>query len=160
MGRDHTIYALESGYVKYYLDLERHPKRRYIGVAFEREDTLPSPRNAVTKRRLGMVAVPRMEKDSLVEQENSIGAGNGIVKLKLVASKSDNNGRDLLRSGYMYREANWEIGRAAERAGIKVKEWNRQDRWLAWRKKLDKTRRIAQMKDMKSRGKGKAKSQS
>jgi large subunit ribosomal protein L27 len=160
MGRDHTIYALGTGYVKYYLDPERHPKRQYIGVAFEREDTLPSPRNAVTKRRLGMVAVPRIEKGALLEQESSTDAGNGTVKVKLVASNSDNNSKDLLRSGYMYREANWEIGQAAERAGIKVKEWNRKDRWLAWRKKLNKIRRIAQMKDLKSRGKGKAKAQS
>jgi len=154
MGRDHTIYALETGYVRYYLDPERHPKRRYIGIAFEKGDTLPSPTKAATKRRLGMVAVPRIEKDVALEGERSTG-----VNVKIVASKPDNSSKELLRPGYMYREANWEIGRAAERAGITVKEWNRKDRWVAWRKKLSKVRKIAQMKDLKSRGKGKAKAQ-
>ena len=57
MGRDHTIYATESGYVKYYKDPERHPKRQYIGVVFERDQVLPLPRNAQRRRRLNMVAV-------------------------------------------------------------------------------------------------------
>jgi hypothetical protein len=35
----------------------------------------------------------------------------------------------------MYRESNWEIGRAAERAGVKVKEFKPRDRWEAWRKR-------------------------
>src|SRR5436190_16037240 len=91
MGRDHTIYALETGYVRYYLDPERHPKRRYIGIAFEKGDTLPSPTKAATKRRLGMVAVPRIEKDVALEGERSTG-----VNVKIVASKPDNSSKDLL----------------------------------------------------------------
>jgi hypothetical protein len=41
MGRDHTIFAQETGYVKYYTDPEKHPKRKYIGVVFE-GDVLPA----------------------------------------------------------------------------------------------------------------------
>lgn len=40
-----------------------------------------------------------------------------------------------LGKGYMFRESNWEIGRAAEKAGIKVKEFKPRDRWEAWRKR-------------------------
>ena len=35
----------------------------------------------------------------------------------------------------MYREGNWEIGRAAERAGVKVKAFKPRDRWTAWKKR-------------------------
>jgi len=39
-----------------------------------------------------------------------------------------------LRPGYQYRAANWEIGRAAERAGIRVTPFKPGNRFLAWRK--------------------------
>lgn len=58
MGRDHTIFALASGYVKYYRDPARHPKRQYIGVVFNKEDTLPYPTHAMRRRRLNMIAAP------------------------------------------------------------------------------------------------------
>ncbi|KAI1414452.1 ribosomal L27 protein-domain-containing protein [Hypoxylon sp. FL1857] len=58
IGRDHTIFALASGYVKYYRDPAKHPKRQYIGVVFNKEDTLPYPQHAMRKRRLNMIAVP------------------------------------------------------------------------------------------------------
>ncbi|KAJ9143680.1 hypothetical protein NKR23_g6447 [Pleurostoma richardsiae] len=64
LGRDHTIHAAVSGYVKYYRDPLRHPTRQYIGVAFKREDKLPYPPHAVRKRRLGFVAVPRKEPEA------------------------------------------------------------------------------------------------
>ena len=58
-GRDHTIHAAVTGYVKYYRDPARHPTRQYIGVAFNRNDTLPYPQNAVRRRKLGLVAQQR-----------------------------------------------------------------------------------------------------
>jgi len=54
-----------------------------------------------------------------------------------------------LRPGYMYREANWEIGRAAERAGVKVKEFKPGDRFAAWRKTNERKARNAEKKGMK-----------
>ncbi|KAL1957045.1 hypothetical protein VTO42DRAFT_6422 [Malbranchea cinnamomea] len=150
MGRDHTIFALEAGYVKYYRDPELHPKRKYIGVVFNKEDKLPSPKNAPTKRRLNMIAVPRQVESETESVELS--ASDSTMKVKLVASKSTN---PPLRPGYMYRQANWEIGRAAEKANIKVKEWKRKDRWTAWRKRLEKIKRIAQMNELKNRKKAK-----
>lgn len=156
MGRDHTIYATQCGYVKYYKDPEKHPKRQYIGVVFERAQVLPLPRNSMRRRRLGMVAqkieLPLSEAEK--EQEPvqvSIelaldDAGTPVlgqdlgVKVKQAPPaqtkfRKGEEGRNLqLRPGYMYRESNWEIGRAAERANIKVKEFKPRDRWTAWRK--------------------------
>ncbi|KAL1847228.1 54S ribosomal protein L2 mitochondrial [Diaporthe australafricana] len=58
-GRDHTIHAAVEGYVKYYRDPQLHPTRQYIGVAFNRDDSLPYPKDAPRRRKLGMVAVKR-----------------------------------------------------------------------------------------------------
>ncbi|KAK4160580.1 ribosomal L27 protein-domain-containing protein [Cladorrhinum sp. PSN259] len=59
LGRDHTIHAAVSGYVKYYRDPARHPKRQYIGVVFNKEDKLPYPPGSARRRKLGLVAIPR-----------------------------------------------------------------------------------------------------
>lgn len=52
IGKDHTLFALEPGFVKYYLD-PFHPKRRFIGVALNKDDVLPYPHFDPTPRRLG-----------------------------------------------------------------------------------------------------------
>ncbi|KAI3399229.1 hypothetical protein diail_7390, partial [Diaporthe ilicicola] len=62
-GRDHTIHAAVEGYVKYYRDPQLHPTRQYIGVAFNRNDSLPYPKDAPRRRKLGMVAVTRKVHD-------------------------------------------------------------------------------------------------
>lgn len=139
MGRDHTIFALQKGYVKYYKDPEKHPKRKYIGVVFNRDDPLPLPRNSARRRRFGMVAA-----------EMSTLAGNqeaGVAEEELADANTSkelpNTQRKVvpekdpplkLGPGYMYRQPNWQIGRAAERAKITVRAYKRGDRWLAWRK--------------------------
>ncbi|KAL1974731.1 hypothetical protein VTN31DRAFT_4935 [Thermomyces dupontii] len=138
MGRDHTIYATEAGYVKYYVDPERHPDRKYIGVCFERDGTLPTPRNAPTKRRLNLIAVPR-----------DFAAEEAAAK----AQEPPDPSNLPLRPGYMYREANWQIGRAAEYAGVKAKEFDRSNRWLAWRQRRARAEREAQMKSIRGKKK-------
>lgn len=158
MGRDHTIFATETGYVKYYLDPHKHPKRRYIGVALERNGVLPTPLNAARKRRLNMVAVPmpprekEVERDLVAEDPTTVRQVPGSKRKELPAKKVLG-----LRPGYMYREGNWEIGRAAERAGITVRKFDRKDRWLAWRKRNAGIKRVAQKKAIKNTGKGKKK---
>jgi large subunit ribosomal protein L27 len=152
MGRDHTIYATEAGYVKYYLDPERHPKRKYIGVCFERDGTLPTPRNAPTRRRLNMVSVPRQQVE--VTETTVVESDANVTKITDVKGATLAKTPDLpLRPGYMYREANWQIGRAAEKAGITAKEFNRNNRWLAWRKRKARAERAAQMKSLKNKKK-------
>ncbi|KAH8805860.1 ribosomal L27 protein-domain-containing protein [Xylogone sp. PMI_703] len=136
MGRDHTIYATASGYVKYYKDPERHPKRQYIGVVFERDQVLPLPRNSMRRRKLGMVA-SKMEITEQPVEEVAVRAGLEDAATRKVSKKSKKQQewqKLELRPGYMYREANWEIGRAAERAKIKVRAFKPGDRWTAWRK--------------------------
>lgn len=183
MGRDHTIYAQQAGYVKYYRDPARHPKRQYIGVVFERGQTLPYPRNAPRQRRLGMVAVPMEEKPMsatelvqastkvvrefvinprppVAEAESSRGstATAGGKQRKSVKSGEVEIEKVLrLRPGYMYREGNWEIGRAAEKANIRVREYRRGDRFLAWRKRVARIARNIEKKAMfRKAGKKKA----
>lgn len=146
MGRDHTIYATEAGYVRYYLDPELHPDRKYIGVVFEKDGVLPTPRNAPTKRKLNRVAVPRVVAGEPTTTTTAATATAG-------SDAASTGGAPQLRPGYMYREANWEIGRAAERAGITAKEYNRRNRWLAWRKRQARVERALQMKSLKSKKK-------
>ncbi|KAH8702297.1 ribosomal L27 protein-domain-containing protein [Talaromyces proteolyticus] len=154
MGRDHTIYATESGYVKYYLDPELHPKRRYIGVCFEREGKLPTPRNAPTRRRLNRIAVPRVEPVGVELDVDMFGEDVTAVEGAAAGEDIPNAKANLpLRPGYMYREANWQIGRAAEKAGITAKEFDRENRWMAWRKRQARAQRAAQMKSLKGKKK-------
>ncbi|KZZ97838.1 60S ribosomal protein L2 [Ascosphaera apis ARSEF 7405] len=143
MGRDHTIFALEKGYVKFYKDPERHPDRKYIGITLEKEDTLPYPKNAPTKRRFGMEPWPRVVDNS-----------PEIVKAKGDISTKGMKGV-VMREGYMFREANWEIGRAPEIKGVKVRQWKRNDRWTAWRVRAQKILRNAQSKESKKKRKAK-----
>jgi ribosomal protein L27 len=151
MGRDHTIFAKEAGYVKYYLDPERHPKRKYIGVSFERDGTLPTPRHLPTKRRLNMIAVPRQVEnlEFFDKSDVTISTDSGVETRSLISTNTELS----LRPGYIYREANWQIGRAAEKEGIKAPKFNRQNRWLAWRKRTARAERAAQMKSLKNKKK-------
>lgn len=52
-------------------------------------------------------------------------------------------------------ESNWSIGRTVERKGIQVREYDRNDRWLAWRKRSQKLKRTALLKSVKAGRKGK-----
>ncbi|KAF7586756.1 54S ribosomal protein L2 mitochondrial [Aspergillus hancockii] len=154
MGRDHTIYATEAGYVRYYLDPERHSERKYIGVCFEKEGKLPTPRNAPTRRKLNRVAVPRSEDvpTPIAGQSDLVATVEDGVMVSSVEAVNAEMGSQL-RPGYMYREANWQIGRAAEKAGITAKPYNSRNRWMAWRKRQARADRAAQMKSLKNKKK-------
>lgn len=114
-----------------------------------------------------MVAIPRkFELGDAVAQGEAASADGGAADqgpaVKHIIAKKTRKGGTVkrhlpLRPGYMYREGNWEIGRAADYAGIKVEEWNRKDRWGAWRKKLERIKRVAQMRELKNKRKGKKK---
>ncbi|KAF2436891.1 ribosomal protein L27 [Tothia fuscella] len=178
MGRDHTIFATEPGFVKYYRDPIKHPKRQYIGVVFERHQALPTPPNAARRRRLGMVAspmpiveetpavspVPETESEHAVEAAISLanflpGTAKGKDIDPTEPFKKTREGNTLkMRPNYQFREANWEIGRAAEKTGVVVREFERGDRFLAWRKTTARKARTAEKRSMGRGGKkGKAK---
>jgi large subunit ribosomal protein L27 len=140
MGRDHTIYATQAGYVKYYRDPEKHPGRKYIGVVFERNQTLPLPRNSARRRRLGLTAMTMSEEEL---QKNLLGKEE-----KVEVSKTKHEELEI-RPGYMYRESNWQIGRTAEKAGIKVKPFKPGDRWAAWRKSAARKAKNAEKRGLR-----------
>jgi hypothetical protein len=157
MGKDHTIYATEAGYVRYYRDPGRHPKRRYIGVALEREGkrgVLPTPANAVTRRRLGMYATPIKANASASFLESHPRAADGARAPHTATTPPP----PVMRQGtYMQREANFEIGRAAAKKGVRVREYDRGDRWLAWRKRALKVRKAALARAARATRKAKGK---
>lgn len=155
MGRDHTIYATESGYVKYYKDPEKNPKRQYIGVVFERHQTLPLPRNSARRRRLGMVAT-KMEAapiEAPVSMAEELDADTEGVLVKKRSKRGEGERTWELKEGYMYRESNWEIGRAAEKANIRVRKFKPGDRWVAWKKKAATAARAAEKRRLGRKGK-------
>ena len=157
MGRDHTIYATERGYVRFYRDPDRHSKRRYIGVALEREgpmSILPTPSNAARRRRLNMFAAPRQKTDDEGDLSFVAMSTDDLPKAEVrkAAFTTPNP-----RPRHMHREANWEIGRAAERKGIKVREFDRKNRWIAWRKRAAKAKRGAVLRAAKANRKGSGK---
>lgn len=157
-GRDHCIFATESGYVRYYRDPRKHPKRQYIGVALEKDHTLPYPPNAARRRRLNMLAVPATSSakpasaDALVVQVGD--AAGSSSSIRETPREAANKGLRLtVGKGYAYREANWQIGRAAERAGVEVKEFVPGDRWTAWRKRSTRIKANMERKRLRNAGK-------
>ncbi|ODV96322.1 hypothetical protein PACTADRAFT_41350 [Pachysolen tannophilus NRRL Y-2460] len=70
IGRDHTIFALEPGYVRYYLD-PFHPKRKFIGIALNKDVRLPSPHWEPRMRRLGLSVLINPSKAKLEEDRKS-----------------------------------------------------------------------------------------
>lgn len=123
MGRDHTIFAREKGYVTYYKDGENGRKR--IGVVFERSMILPRPPRSARRRRLGlesreMTTLATVRQDGEADQATRWENGRRVFTQ---ASKRN----------HMYRETNYEIGRAAEKAKVPVPIFKPGDRFKAWR---------------------------
>lgn len=130
MGRDHTIHSMATGYVKYYRDPAKHPDRKYIGVVFNKEDTLPYPQHAERKRRLNKTvhtirteaAKPELSPSGIPFEVTRVEAGEPDRLLRL-------------RADYSYREDNWRIGRLVKTTGLKTtrfrtrKQWFRHRRW-------------------------------
>ncbi|KAJ4377195.1 54S ribosomal protein L2 mitochondrial [Neocucurbitaria cava] len=166
-GRDHCIFATESGYVRYYRDPRKHPKRQYIGVALEKEHTLPYPPNAARRRRLNMLAVP-ITATSTSASPTPAAADVVVANLPTDIATSvvrADTPREATRKaltlrtgkGYAYREANWQIGRAAERANVQVKQFVPGDRWTAWRKSNARIEANVERKRLRNAGKKTAK---
>ncbi|KAL8902283.1 MAG: hypothetical protein Q9207_004788 [Kuettlingeria erythrocarpa] len=202
MGRDHTIFAKEKGYVVFYKDPEQlslgvgnagygggvggdiggnigdllggvrgkrkvREKRKYIGVVMERGQTLPRGRGARRPRRLGMDA---REMSTLAGPETTESTGEVVSnqvpqtedgapamrdESKEARSKVPEKRKLELRPGYMYREANWEIGRVEtkEKKGYRV--YTKGDRFLAWRKKTKRLAKAAEKRTLRGQGKKK-----
>lgn len=160
IGKDHTIFATEYGYVRYYRDPLKHPKRRYIGVALEKEgpgSQLPPSPNAPSRRRLGMYAMVMKQPESKPSDTNFLEAH--LSASSHLGSKSGPTNTPLptiIRQG-TYREANVSIGLAAERKGVTIREYYRGDRWLAWRRRAARVKMGIEAKAAKGTKKSKGK---
>lgn len=156
-GRDHCIFATESGYVRYYRDPSLHPDRQYIGVALEKTDKLPYPQNAARRRRLGFVAVRNDPQPDKVEGQAVVADLQvGGSKTNICATARDS--RTLTSGkGYACRQANWDIGRVVERADVQVKKFIPGDRWTAWRKAQERRKRTEEAKKLRNASKKTAK---
>ena len=168
MGRDHTIFAREKGFVVYYKDPDKHPERKYIGIVFERGQGLPVPRGAARRRRLGMVETKREMTTGASQNvdEGREGVVEGDVRVPVAEQGMKEAPKEVrkqvpqkvelrLKQGYMYRESNWQIGRAAERANVNVREYDARDRFAAWRRKAKREAADAKKKALKPKRGGK-----
>ncbi|KAL6876088.1 ribosomal L27 domain-containing protein [Trichoderma longibrachiatum] len=129
MGRDHTIHAMATGYVKYYRDPARHPDRKYIGVVFNKEDTLPYPQHAERKRKLNKT-VHALRGEAAKEEVSPSGIPFEVTRVE--AGEPDRLLR--LRADYSYREDNWRIGRLVKTTGLKTKAFRTRKQWFRHRR--------------------------
>ncbi|KAK1829135.1 ribosomal L27 protein-domain-containing protein [Podospora conica] len=83
-GRDHTIHAAIAGYVKYYRDPLRHPKRQYIGVVPNKTDILPYPVGAPRRRKLNLIAVPRRDPPVIDESVGPSGIPLAVTRHDII----------------------------------------------------------------------------
>ncbi|KAK0291797.1 54S ribosomal protein L2 mitochondrial [Friedmanniomyces endolithicus] len=172
MGRDHTIHAGSPGYVRYYQDPARHPKRKFIGIVFEKTQSLPQPTHAARRRQLGMLAyqMPTPPQPETTPDEHSAAPTKSRdgTTVSIRNSKMNPGGLQLtLGPGYQYRQSNYEIGRSGDKkeaaANAKGKtirafaKFKPGDRFAAWRKSVVRVARSRERKVMGRGGKGGAK---
>ncbi|KAF2788076.1 hypothetical protein K505DRAFT_286792 [Melanomma pulvis-pyrius CBS 109.77] len=163
-GRDHCIFSMASGYVRYYRDPLKHPKRQYIGVAFEKDEALPYPQNGARRRRLNMLPVKmggvevETPEVQVVMGEVQV-EGGAEVETSISAPQRNKSGTVLAmgKKGYAFRESNWAIGRAAETANVVVKEFVPGDRFTAWQKSKARIALNEEKKRLRMAGKKTAK---
>lgn len=145
MGRDHTIHAAVTGYVKYYRDPLRHPKRQYIGVVFNREDKLPYPTGSPRRRKLNLVAVPRKVEVPVEETTAPSGIPLSVTRHDPVAEiKSSTSAAAQQISAHLEEPVPLTDGNAVVASLVKEKLRNRQSsqerreaRVLAEKKELE-----------------------
>jgi large subunit ribosomal protein L27 len=68
MGKDHTIYALAPGFVRFYKKKHMNGERKFVGVVLERGDVLPRDEEARGRSRyFRFVAQPPPPAPEVVE---------------------------------------------------------------------------------------------
>ncbi|KAG6300357.1 hypothetical protein E4U09_007010 [Claviceps aff. purpurea] len=135
MSRNHSIHAMASGYVKYYRDPARHPNRKYIGVVFDKADTLPYPPHAARKRRLNLT-----EHKIRTAPERPAMSPSGIPFEVRRVEPGEPDRLLKLRSDYSYREDNWRIGRLVKTTGLSTRRFRTRKQWLRnrrWRRERE-----------------------
>ena len=99
-------------------------------------------------------AIPRNSDDAAIPSTMNRDVPNNDRQTAMYKRKFD--GKTVrttltLRPGYQWRQANWEIGRAAEKSkkARSVEAFKPGDRWAAWRKRTARIAANAQRKNMK-----------
>ncbi|KAI0123426.1 ribosomal protein L27 [Xylariales sp. AK1849] len=139
MGRDHTIFAMATGYVKYYKDPAKHPDRQYIGVVYNKEDKLPYGVHAMRKRKLNMVAAT-ITPPTVVPAISASGIPNEVVRVGFGRAPHPRDERiyKLQKDGsYSYREENWRLGTL-----VRTEKRKMGSRRVAMRHRRQKTKAI------------------
>lgn len=150
--------------------------RRYIGVVERRGEMLPRGRGVVRKRRLGLEAremstlssasspspYPSDESPDVATSDkvpNIIAADNGAPVVRDSTKETRRQVPEArargIRPGYMYREANWQIGRVESEEMKSVRPYVKGDRFLAWRKKTRRLEVAAEKRTLRGQGKKK-----
>ena len=139
LGRDHTIFALRTGYVRYYRD-SGPKKRKSIGVALTPDQPLPRPPNAARTRRLGVEPAPLVEREDV-----SVPQGTPLTQ---------EDWAKVVPGSYIPRPDNWRIGKVMGPVVRKRSVFEGFER--SAKRKEARLKKIA-LKGGKSKGKAKAK---
>lgn len=115
IGRDHTLFAEEPGYVRYYYD-PFHPKRKLVGIAMEKHARLPTPHFAPRPRRFG---------HDVIEDPEKAARELDVMKRKEFLAQPD------IKKGVVERESKREakkneLGTKLEQLGVEVNETDKQ----------------------------------
>ncbi|VVT55491.1 mitochondrial 54S ribosomal protein bL27m [Magnusiomyces paraingens] len=97
IGKDHTLYALEPGYVRFYLD-PFHPKRKFAGVVLNKIHRLPTPHFFPTNRRFGRAEIvdpnaAEAERDNMSRKEYLLQDSLSKQKEERVANRVEKRAR-------------------------------------------------------------------
>lgn len=77
IGKDHTLFALEPGFVRYYLD-PFHPRKKFVGVSLKEDVKLPIPHFEPTPRRFGHILLDN--KKAAMKEESSLSRKEYLAK--------------------------------------------------------------------------------
>lgn len=77
IGKDHTLFALEPGFVRYYLD-PFHPRKKFVGVSLKEDIKLPRPHFDPRVRRFGHILLDN--KKAALKEEKSLNRKQYLAK--------------------------------------------------------------------------------
>ncbi|KAI4194543.1 MAG: hypothetical protein LQ350_007703 [Teloschistes chrysophthalmus] len=142
MGRDHTIFAKERGYVVFYRD----PQHLSLGVGGAGYGATPEEQStdAATTDQIP-TNTPAGADDAPTPRSSTKESRQQIPAARARG----------IRPGYMFREANWQIGRVENEEMKGVRKFVKGDRFLAWRKKNRRLKVAAEKRTLRGQGKKK-----
>lgn len=86
IGKDHTLFALEPGFVRYYLD-PFHPRKKFVGVSLKEDIKLPRPHFDPRVRRFGHILLDNQKAAS--KEENSLSRKQYLAKDSIMKSYNE-----------------------------------------------------------------------